>query len=388
MKSARIRVVASLAVTAFFLWLALRGVKWPEVWAHLRSARPLWLALSILVATLSIHVRALRWKVLLAPVDPHVRWEPRVAGTAVGMAANNLIPARVGEIVRAVVAARLARLPFSAVLASLVVERVLDGLVTVGLLFAAMAWPGFPHPERAGFALDAVRFLALAMGVAVTGLIVLALVPERSMALAERFSRVLPQRARRPVLARLEEFIAGLAVLRNPRLLVLSVGWAIAQWLFIPLSIFFGFRAFGIGEPGYLGAVFLQCAINMAVSVPSSPGFFGPLEYAATRGLGLWGVDQARAVSFAIGYHLGGFTSVTLLGLWYVQRLDLSWRELVGTAEKGGTAGDERQGDDRQGDERQGDERQGDEQPGDGRQGDGRPGDDQPAAPAAERRRA
>src|SRR4051812_18841241 len=152
----RVRILLSLAITFLFLWLALRGVKWPQVWAHLRGANPLWLALSIVVATLSVHVRALRWKVLLAPVDPHVGWQPRVAGTAVGMAANNLIPARVGEIVRAVATARLARLPFSAVLASLVVERVLDGVVTVGLLFAAMAWPGFPHPERAGFVLGAV----------------------------------------------------------------------------------------------------------------------------------------------------------------------------------------------------------------------------------------
>jgi hypothetical protein len=379
----RLRVAASLAVTAFFLWLALRGVKWPEVWAHLRSANPLWLALSIVIATLSIHVRALRWKVLLAPVDPHVAWGPRVAGTAVGMAANNLIPARVGEIVRAVATARLAKLPFSAVLASLVVERVLDGLATVGLLFAAMAWPGFPHPERAGFVLDAVRFLALFMGVMGTALIVLAVMPERSLALVERIAgRMLPARARRPLLAQLEEFIAGLAVLRNPRLLVLSVIWAVAQWLFIPLSIYCAFQAFGIREPGYLGAVFLQCAINMAVSVPSSPGFFGPLEYAATKGLGLWGVDQARAVSFAIGYHLGGFTTVTLLGLWYVQRLHLSWRELIGTAEKGGAEGDERTARA----DRVGDERLGDARPVDGGPGDGLPGD--AGRSRAERRRA
>jgi uncharacterized protein (TIRG00374 family) len=336
-----IRVVASLAVTAFFLWLALHGVKWPEVWVHLRGANPLWLGLSILVSTLSIHVRALRWKVLLAPVDPDVAWEPRVAGTAVGMAANNLIPARVGEIVRAVVAARLAKLPFSAVLASLVVERVLDGLVTVGLLFGVMALPGFPHPERASFVLGAVRWLALLMAIAGAGLIVLALMPERSMAIIDSVGRrVLPQRAHRAVMARLEEFITGLAVLRRPKLLVLSVAWAIGQWLFIPLSIYFGFRAFGITEPGYAAAVFLQCAINMAVSVPSAPGFFGPLEYAATQGLALWGVDQARAVSFAIGYHLGGFTTVTLLGWWYVQRLNLSWRELIGTSESGGDKDD------------------------------------------------
>ncbi|HEX8905332.1 MAG TPA: lysylphosphatidylglycerol synthase transmembrane domain-containing protein, partial [Longimicrobiaceae bacterium] len=162
------------------------------------------------------------------------------------------------------------------------------------------------------------------------------------------------------------------------------------QWLFIPLSIYFAFRAFDVRGPGYLGAAFLQCAINLAVSVPSSPGFFGPLEYAATKGLGLWGVDQARAVSFAIGYHLGGFASVTLLGLWYVQRLDLSWRELVGAAEKGGKTEDGDAG--LAGDERQGDGRlmepPGDERRGDGRRTDERVGDADAGGAMAERRRA
>ena len=333
---ARIRVAVSLAVTAFFLWLALRDVKWPEVWAHLRGANPLYLALSILVATLAIHVRALRWKALLAPLDPDVPFQPRVAGTAVGFAANNLIPARVGELVRAVVCGKLARLPVSAVFATLVVERVLDGLVTVGLLFTVMALPGFPAPEKAADTLAAVRVLAAVIAVMGVVVIVLALMPKRATRLAEACARVLPHRVRAPLLKIFESFIGGLGVLRDPRLLAVSAGWAVFQWLFMPLSIYFGCLAFGITAPGYRGALFLQCVINLAVAVPSSPGFFGPLEAAARYGLGLWGVDASRAASFAIGWHLGGFISVTLLGLWYVQKLDLSWKELVGSAERDG----------------------------------------------------
>jgi hypothetical protein len=329
----RLKVAVSLAVTAFFLWLALHEVKWPEVWDHVRNANWLYFALSSLFATLSIHVRALRWKSLLEPLAVNVPFHPRVAGTAVGMAANNLIPARVGEVVRAVVCGKLARHPVSAVFGTLVVERVLDGLITVALLFTVMALPGFPSPEKAGPVLTGVRVLALVLGVAGVGMIVLALMPARSLRLVERAAGILPRRARRPLLAALESFIGGLGVLRSLRLLAVSLGWAVLQWLFMPLSIYFGFLAFGITEPGYRGALFLQSAINMAVALPSSPGFFGPLEAAAVFGLGLWGVDPSRAASFAIGYHLGGFIPVTLLGLWYVQRLDLSWKELVGRAE-------------------------------------------------------
>jgi uncharacterized protein (TIRG00374 family) len=329
-----LKVAASLAVTAFFLWLALHGVNWPEVGTHLRAANPLYLGLAVVVSTLAVHVRALRWKALLAPVDPEVALHPRLAGTAIGFAANNLIPARVGELVRAVVTARLAKIPLSAVIASLVVERVLDGLATVALLLGVTALPGFPSPQGAAPVLTAVRVMAALMGTAALVLIGMAMMPARASALAGWFAaRLLPARLRPALLGWLDGFMRGLAVLRSPRLLAVSVLWALGQWLFLPLGIYFALLAFGIREPGYMGAVFLQCAINLAVAIPSSPGFFGPLDAAATLGLGLWGVGHARAVSFAIGYHLGGFTTVTLLGLWYLQRLGLGWRELIGTAE-------------------------------------------------------
>src|SRR4029079_13047927 len=139
--------------------------------------------------------------------DPDVPFQPRVAGTAVGFAANNLIPARVGEIVRAVVCGKRARLPVGAVFATLVVERVLDGLVTVGLLFTVMALPGFPSPEKAADTLAAMRVIALVIAVMGVVVIVLALMPKRSLRLAEAFARVLPQRVRQPLLKLFESFI-------------------------------------------------------------------------------------------------------------------------------------------------------------------------------------
>jgi hypothetical protein len=165
-------------------------------------------------------------------------------------------------------------------------------------------------------------------------MIVLALMPALTLRLAEGFARrLVPGRFRPGLLRMVAAFLDGLAVLRNPRLLVLSVLWAVGQWLFLALSFWAGFRAFGITQAGFLGAVFLQSAINLAVAVPSAPGFFGPFEAASTFGLGLWGVEKARAVSFTIGFHLGGFLTVTLLGLWYVWQLDLGWRDLIGAAE-------------------------------------------------------
>jgi uncharacterized protein (TIRG00374 family) len=332
----RLRALVGVALTAFFLWLALRGVKWREVGEHLRGANYLLLLAAVVVSTLGMHVRAMRWKSLLEPVRRDVPFLPRIAGTFIGFGANNLLPARIGEFARAVVCARVGAMPVSSVFASLVIERVFDGLVCVGFLFAAMAMPGFPTGRDVGGVnpLHAARFVAAAALLAGAVLVAMAFRPRESAAVAERVTRVLPRPLRRLLLDSLHAFLAGLAVLRSPRLLAVSTAWAIVQWLFLGSSFLLAFRAFGITEPGFVGAMFLQSLIALAVSIPTAPGFFGIWEATARYGLGLWGVDETRAVSFAIGFHLAGWLSVTGIALWYVWRLGLSWRELRGAEEK------------------------------------------------------
>lgn len=331
----RVRVAVSFAATAFFLWLALRNVDWAEVALHVREANYFLLAAAVACTTLGVHIRAMRWKSLLAPVHPDVRFHPRMAGTAVGLAANNLLPARMGEFARVLVCARMTRLKLSAVFATLVMERVLDGLVCIGILFAVMAMPSFPAGDVGGMdPRSAARVLALAMVVVGGTAVGMALFPHRAARVLEWIAnRVLPRSFRRPVVDALHAFLGGLGVLRDPRLLAISVGWVLFQWFFLAASYYLAFLAFGIDAPGYAGALFLQSVVTIAVSIPSAPGFFGPFEAAAVYGLALWDVEKSRAASFAIGFHLGGFLSVTLLGLWYAWRLNLTWAELRGSEE-------------------------------------------------------
>jgi glycosyltransferase 2 family protein len=328
----KLRAIVPLAATAFFLWWALKDVEWALAWGYLRHAHLGYLAAALLVATLTVHVRALRWKVLLEPVRADMPLRPRLAGTAVGLAANNVLPARAGEFARALVCARLARLPLASVFGSLALERVLDGIAIVSLLVGVVALEGFPGESEAVKAAEAgARWVALiAAGLGLT-LVLLAAFPQRMVSLADRVAgRVLPERLRRPLVDALHAFLGGLAVLRSPRLLSLSLLWAYGQWIFLGTSFYFAFRAFGIEEPGFAGALFLQSVIALAVAIPAAPGFAGVWHWAAVNGLSLYGVDATRAAAFAIAFHLGGWITVTAVGLYYYARLGLSWRELMG----------------------------------------------------------
>lgn len=326
-----LRALVGVAASVALLWWALHDVSAAEVAREMRRANPGLLALAVLVSTLGFLVRALRWGALLLPAAGRIGLKPRFAATNIGFAANNLLPARVGEIVRALALTRLTRVPLAASVGSLVVERLLDALVLVGLMFAAMATPGFPAFTEVGGvntrAAAALIFVASIVGG--VALFALAAAPQATLRIT---GRVLPARLRDRVLRPLESFAAGLGALGNPRLFLVSLAWALGQWLFLAVSFLLALRAFGIDQVPFAGAVFLQSLIGLAVAVPSAPGFFGPFEAAAKVGLSLWNVPAGQAVSFAVGFHLGGFVPVTLLGLFYASRLGLSWREM-GSAE-------------------------------------------------------
>lgn len=320
-----------LALSVILLWVAFRGISLTTVLSHLRAADPVLLGLAVINHTLGIHVRALRWKYLLAPVTREaIPFGARVSATAVGIAASNVIPLRVGEFARVLVLARQCRTGVPVILGTIVMERLLDGLVTVATVFAVMALPSFPPVSAIAGVGPAAAARGVLLVTAVVGAILMLLVgfPERSVRVAERVARFLPLAWRRPIIDSLRSFLRGLGVLRSPRDLALSVVWAIAQWTFLAFGFYLGFRAFGITSPGFVGAAFLQAMVGFAVAIPSTPGFFGPWEAASRFTLGLWGVDEGRAVSFAVGFHTGSYLLMTALGAFHLWRLGLRWRDV------------------------------------------------------------
>ncbi len=333
--SGRGRAAVGVAVSLLLLFWALRDVSPGEVAARIARADPLLFGLSIVIALIGFWIRAVRWGVLLLPVAPEVPLRPRVAATFIGFAANNLLPARIGEIARAVSLTRLTRVPGGAAFATLVIERVLDGLILVGLLFVTMALPTFPG-MRSVAGVDpaaAAAGVAVLMLIAAIGLFLATAAPRPAARIARRIVDLLPDRFQAGTLRLLRGFAGGLAVMRTPLLFGVSILLGLAQWVFLALSYLAGFRAFGIEEVPFAGAVFLQSVISLAVAIPSSPGFFGPFEAAARVGLGVWGVPAEEAVSFAIGYHIGGFIPVTAIGIYYLWRLNLRWSDMSSGAE-------------------------------------------------------
>lgn len=331
MRGHRWKTILGLALTAVLLWWVLRDVSIAEVWRLTREANLWLLAGAVVVATFSFVLRAVRWQVLLEPVHPDSGFDSRFGATCIGFAVNNLLPARLGEFARAYSLSRTENLNIGASVASLVAERIFDGLVLAFFLFGTLSLPGFPLGDggTASLLRRTANLGAIAFGLAFVFLWLAARHSERAVGLFRRAA----DRLLRPSLSRratnvVEGFLSGLGVLREASTFARALAWSIVVWLNLAASVWLGLLAFDISAPGFIGAVFLQSVIAFAVAAPSSPGFFGVFEAATRLGLGLYDVPVTEMVSFATSYHILTFLPVTFLGLWYIRRFGLTWSEM------------------------------------------------------------
>jgi glycosyltransferase 2 family protein len=316
----RVRPVLIFLLTLGLLAFSLRNANLQGVWAETRRADALPLALA-LVATLSAYaVRALRWQYLLAPLGK-THFTTAFRATVIGFAASFLLPARAGEVIRPYVLARRERLSGPAAFATIILERLLDLLVVLLLFafFVLTVGPGVvvgDPSELARVKLGGVTALAAALA-GVAFFFVMAGHPDRLGGLALRLEAVLPARLSHAVAGFVRTFTQGLAVMRQPRRLVVSLLLSFPLWLSIAVGIWLTSRAFHITFP--FDASFLVVAVlvvGVAVPTPGAiGGFHAAYEFAAQT---FFAAPADRAVGAAFVLHAISFVPVTILGVIFM----------------------------------------------------------------------
>lgn len=328
------RGALGIALSVLLLWITLRDVNLREV-AEILLQSNLWLwLLSAATATAIFPLRARRWQAILAPAAGRLPFTPLWQATAIGMMANNVLPARLGEVARAFALSRAApQVPFAAAFASLAVDRLFDGVMVIALFLVATLDPRFPaDAEILGSSVLALAAsAALFLGVVLVGLYALTLAPERFVRLAEWVTGRLWRAGAPKVRALLTSFVSGLGVLHAPGLALEVLWWTLLHWLVNAAAFWLGFVALGLDAP-FSAALFVQMLVVVMVALPSSPGFFGPFEFAGKTALAVYAVGDAAAVSWAIGFHLLSFVPITVIGAWYVSRLNLRVKDLSAAA--------------------------------------------------------
>ncbi len=319
-----------LFLSVALLWWTLHDVALSEVWSQIRNVRLAPFLGMVVLATATFPLRTVRWRYILRLEGSTLPFVPLWHATAIGFMANNLLPARAGELARAYSARQLTAVRFSTAIASIAVERVLDGIGIVALLTVGIWAGGFATETTLGgmSLVGIVRSSGVLFLLLLLAAVALVHWPHPALHLARVVSqRILPPRWANRLLSTLEGLLSGLDALRSLRRFALTLVWTLVVWLVNAASFWLCLVAFDLGPPP-AAALVVQGVIAFGVALPSSPGFFGPFEAACRVSLALYGVPAARAVSYAVGYHFATFIPITLLGLWSLSRARLHLADL------------------------------------------------------------
>jgi uncharacterized protein (TIRG00374 family) len=327
-KKPDIKLWLGIAISAFFLFLLFRKIDFAKLGAAFRELDHRYLWPALVLTFVSYFLRAVRWKYLLLPVKS-TRMGHLFSSTLIGYMANNLLPARLGEFVRAYSLGQKEGIGTSAVFASLVVDRLCDGftvlLVLLVTFFTIKLPPGMEQIQQG---LVTGGYVTFALYVAV--LVFLALLKLRTEFTVQLVSRLIhwaSPRLAEQVAKQMRSFISGILIPTKGSQLV-AVGasslfiWATAIY---PLDLML--RSFGVVLP-ITASMFLMVFLVFAVMVPASPGFVGTYHFACVTALSAFNIGSEKALSIALVMHGMSFFPVIVVGLYCLWRDKLSLKKI------------------------------------------------------------
>jgi len=308
------KTIPGLLISAFFLWYTFRGISFAQIRA-LRLVHPAWI-LGVLGFTIAGYtLRCVRWTQMMPRGQLSIRAHFLVCARVLmtSLAANNILPLRIGDVMRIFTYAGDLGTSPSVILSTVVLEKLLDIFVLVLLFVSTVGRLATPH----------LRLIAdVSLAISTVGLLIL-LVGSRSLqAPVQRFFARLPAN---PKLAKIEHWItlaldatSRLGMVGSLLLLLQSVViWTCEGMIFVSALFLLGMPADRVGP--WLAVSFA----NLSYLIPSSPGAIGPFELAVKTSLVNHGVAQAQAAVFGLAIHVWLLISITFAGgiIFFIHRI-------------------------------------------------------------------
>jgi glycosyltransferase 2 family protein len=315
-----------ILISLVFLYIALRGLDLEHVWLAMQSANYFWLLPGIAVYFVGVWVRAWRWKALLRPLKS-ISTTAMFPVVTIGYMGNNIFPARAGEVLRSVILKDREGVPVSASLATIIVERIFDGMIMLGFVFLNL-----PELIRvtgdtgiAGSIQQIATWAAVGFSAALIAFLLAAMFPR----ITERFvdyvlDHFMLARWREGTRSLTKRFLTGIQALRSPQeVLVFFLATAVI-WLLETCKYWFVMRAFPF-EIGFFSLMLLNGFVNLATMLPSAPGYVGTFDAPAIALLIAYGVNAEMAAGYTLVLHAALWFPITALGFYYYLRQPLRW---------------------------------------------------------------
>ncbi|MFQ5866805.1 MAG: lysylphosphatidylglycerol synthase transmembrane domain-containing protein [bacterium] len=329
MKRPKWLIVIGILVSILFLYLAFRRFNVEEGKRALKMANYYWLLPAVISYMFAFLMRGIRWRYLLLPIKK-CKILNLISTIFIGFMANNLLPLRVGELIRAYMNGKKENISKSSSLATIVVERVFDGLALVILLLVAFLFLGSGSYPRHSFPQWLKKMIYVAWFLFL-GILILLYIMMRSKELTRKVIKYLFSFLKEPVLKKIlnltSSFIEGLNVLRQRREILIVSSLSILVWTFEGTTFYLGAKALNLFI-SYPQAYLTMVVIALGLVIPSSPAFVGVYEYFCVTALALFAIDKSLALSYAVLLHFLQFSLLVGLGLFFLWKENLSLGKL------------------------------------------------------------
>ncbi len=242
---------------------------------------------------------------------------------------NNIYPARAGEVLRAVILKRKEGVSVSASLATIIVERIFDGVVMLAFVFVNL-------PEltkltgSSGFVGNIQQVAVIGTGVFLGALgvfLVAAMFPQMAakvgLWLIERFT---PKRLHQQIISVMNKFLDGLASLRSPFNVLMVFFTSVIIWLLETGKYWFVMHAFNFSV-SFFALMLMNGIVNLATTIPSAPGYIGTFDAPGIAVLTAYGVEHSVAAGYTLVLHVALWLPITLLGAYYLTREGVKWSD-------------------------------------------------------------
>ena len=317
-----------IAVSVFFMALLFRKIDFKQLGVALYSVDYRFILLAVACTFISYFLRAVRWHYLLIS-EKRIPLSSLYPATIIGYMANNLLPARLGEFVRAYVLAQREQLETPTVFASLVIDRLFDGftvlLMLLLTLFTLDLPKGMANAETALKLGGLVTFLLYCC--VLLFLFLLKWQTMRTLTVVGRVLKPFPQSVSDRLIPLLGSFIAGIRMSAKGGHVAAILVSSLVIWAFAVLPVDLILQGFGIHLP-ITASMFILVLLVFAVMVPASPGFIGTYHYACSQGLQVFGIAESMSISIALIIHGTSFFPVIVAGFYHLWSGKISLRSI------------------------------------------------------------
>jgi uncharacterized protein (TIRG00374 family) len=321
-----------VVISVVFLYLALNKLNFADFMQAITHANYWWIIPGVAVYFVAVWARAWRWHYLLKPIKS-IKTKIMFPITCIGYMGNNIYPARAGEVLRAVILRRREGVSISASLATIIVERIFDGVVMLAFVFvnlaqlAALSNVSIPI----GSWNLTIKGIAVWGSVAFFGALVLFLLAAMFPKVSSRFFKwlidhLLPVRIRANSMVVMDRFLDGLESLRTPGNILMVFLTSVIIWLLETVKYWFVMHAFGF-HASFFTLMLMNGVVNLATTIPAAPGYIGTFDAPGIAILVASGIPQAIATGYTLVLHVALWVPITVLGAYYMTREGIKWSD-------------------------------------------------------------